>query len=93
MVARATGAYEFAGTSAALATPGLPVEPDPTDSTFDGPSILSRGNSLSPGTKGALTAFGLYAQIIGVYDSGLIAPDTVIGKQSTVGSVTHSQLR
>lgn len=88
MVARATGAYEFAGTSAALATPGLPVEPDPTDSTFDGPSILSRGNSLSPGTKGALTAFGLYAQIIGVYESGLIAPDTVIGKQSTVGSVT-----
>jgi hypothetical protein len=83
LYARAAGAYDFAGTSTALESPSVPGEPDPTDSTYDGPSILSRSNSLSPATKGAMTAFGLYAQIIGVYESGLTAPSTAPGKQLT----------
>jgi hypothetical protein len=78
--ARAAGAYDFASTSALSETPGTPLTPDPTDSGYDGPSILSRDDSLSHGTKGAIDVFGLYAQIIGVYDSGLIAPTEVQGR-------------
>jgi hypothetical protein len=55
--------YDLAGTLAA-------VRADARDSAYDGPSILSRDNSFRE-AKGRLKAFGLYAQIIGVYDSGL----------------------
>ncbi len=56
------------------------MAPDQQDPDNQGPSILSRGNSLSPETKGALTAFGLYAQMLGVYDSGLVGPPAGQGK-------------
>ena len=89
LYARAAGATDFACAPAALETPALPAEPDPRDSTYDGPSILSRDNSPSQSAKGAMAAFGLYAQIIGVYDSGLTAPSVAPGKELTaVGSVT-----
>ncbi len=77
----AFGLYDFSGPFPAAETPAVPVAPDPQVSAYDGPSILSRGSNLSPATKGAMNAFGLYAQIIGVYDSGLIAPAVVQGKQ------------
>ena len=68
--------------------PNVPAAPDRQDSNYDGPSILSRDNSLSRETKGAMNAFGLYAQIIGVYDSGLTAPFAAQGKQAVAaGSV------
>ena len=51
--------------------PSVPVAPDPQESDYDGPSILSRAVAF-PETKGAMNAFGLFAQIIGVYDSGLM---------------------
>ena len=79
--ARASGAYDFAGASVSSQTPGVPATSDTTDSTYDGPSILSRDRGLSEETKGAMNAFGLYAQIIGVYDSGLIAAPAAQGKQ------------
>jgi hypothetical protein len=80
---RAFGIYDFDGTFAALDTPSVPAASDPQDSNYNGPSVLSRGNGLSPETKTAMTAFGLYAQIIGVYDSGLTAPSAAPGKQVT----------
>jgi hypothetical protein len=76
--ARASGVYELAGAS--TETPSLPGEQDPQDSGSDGPSILSRTAAPSQTTKGAMNAFGLYAQIIGVYDSGLIVPLNATGK-------------
>jgi hypothetical protein len=81
--ARASGAYDFADASVSSQTPGVPATSDTTDSTYDGPSILSRDAGLSQETKGAMNAFGLYAQIIGVYDSGLIAPAVAEGKPGT----------
>lgn len=67
--------------------PSVPAAPNAQDSSYVGPPVLSRDNSLSPQTKGAMNAFGLYAQIIGVYDSGLIAPSAAQGKQAAaVGS-------
>ena len=81
--ARASGSYDFGGGSADSEMPGVPATSEPQDSTYDGPSILSRDSGLSPQTKAAMNAFGLYAQIIGVYDSGLITPSTVQGKQVT----------
>jgi hypothetical protein len=77
----AFGMYDFSGPFPAAETPAIPAAPDARESAYDGPSILSRGSNLSPATKGAMNAFGLYAQIIGVYDSGLIAPAVVQGKQ------------
>ena len=79
--ARAAGAYEFAGTSSPAETPSVPGALDTQESPYDGPSILSRDDGLSQETKGAMNAFGLYAQIIGVYDSGLIAAPVAQGKQ------------
>ncbi|MGA2878883.1 MAG: hypothetical protein ABSG13_08025 [Bryobacteraceae bacterium] len=73
--ARSAGAYDFAGTSAVSEMPAMPA---PADSNYDGPSVLSRDSGLSQETKGAMNTFGLYAQIIGVYDSGLT---TAGGKQ------------
>ncbi len=82
-----SGAYDLSGTSAPSETPRVPVAPHPQESDYDGPSILSRGNSLPPETKGAITAFGLYAQTIGVYDSGLMPVSVGPGKPlSAVGS-------
>ncbi len=79
--------YELAGTSAPTDMPAVPVAPDPPESDYDGPSILSRGNSLPPATKGAMLAFGLYAQIVGVYDSGLMPVFAAAGKPATaIGS-------
>lgn len=77
----------YARTFASPETPTVPVEPYALDSTYDGPSVLSRDVSLPQGAKGAMIAFGLYAEIIGVYDSGLTAPSAVQGKQvAAVGS-------
>ena len=82
----AFGLYELAEISAPIDMPAVPVAPVPPESDYDGPTILSRGNSLPPATKGAMLAFGLYAQIIGVYDSGLM-PVFAPGKPATaIGS-------
>jgi hypothetical protein len=79
--ARASGAF------LSTETPDLPALPDPQDSAYDGPSILSRGSGLPQGTKGAMNAFGLYAQIIGVYDSGLTTAPAALGKPAAaIGS-------
>ncbi len=79
--ARVSGAYDFGGASAVTAEmPSVPVAPDSQDRDYDGPSILGRDNSPSQQIKGAINAFGLYAQIIGVYDSGLTAPTPAGGK-------------
>jgi hypothetical protein len=81
------GAYGLTGPSAPSEDLTVPVAPDPQESDYDGPSILSRGNSLPPQTKGAINAFGLYAQMIGVYDSGLMPVSVAQGKRaSAVGS-------
>jgi hypothetical protein len=81
------GTYDFSGTSVPSETAGVPVGPDSQETDYDGPSILSRGNSLPPGTKSAINAFGLYAHVIGVYDSGLIPAPLAQGKPgSAVGS-------
>jgi hypothetical protein len=85
MYARAAGAYDFGGTSESSSAP-MPAAADPTDSSYDGPSILSRDASLSQGTRGAMNVFGLYAQIIGVYDSGLTTAPTAQGKLAAVAS-------
>jgi hypothetical protein len=61
---------------------------DISDTTSDAqlPAPIYQG-PLSPITKGVMTAFGLYAQIIGVYDSGLLSVSAMQGKQvSPVGS-------
>jgi hypothetical protein len=80
----AFGLYEFAGTPASEDMPSVPVTSQRHESDYEGPSILSRGNSLPPETKGAITAFGLYAQIIGVYDSGLTPVFPTQGKPASV---------
>jgi hypothetical protein len=81
------GTYDFLGTSPPSEASSVPAAPDPQESDYDGPSILSRGNSLPPETKGAINAFGLYARIIGVYDSGLMSVSLAQGKPvSAVGS-------
>ena len=49
----------------------MPVPTAPQDSSYAGPSILSRESGLSEETRGAMNVFGLYAELIGVYDSGL----------------------
>jgi hypothetical protein len=84
--ADAFGLYDFAGAAAESETGVVPAAdetsgPDPADSKYDGPSVLSGNSGPSQTTQGAMNAFGLYAQIIGVYDSGLIAPPAVGGKQ------------
>ena len=76
------GAFDFAGTSAASEMPSVPVAPDLQGSNYDGPPILSRDNSLFTEITGPMNAFGVYAQIIGVYDSGLTAPADAQGKQT-----------
>jgi len=78
---QAAWAHDFAVTSMDAEMPAVPVAADSQDPDYDGPSILGRGGSASQGTKSAMNVFGLYAQIIGVYDSGLIAPTTAGGKQ------------
>jgi hypothetical protein len=70
MYARSAGVYRLAP------TPIVQPEPDAADSTYEGSSIRA---------KGTLNTFGLYAQIIGVYDSGLVAAPAR-GKQLTSGS-------
>jgi hypothetical protein len=81
----AFGTYEVTFASSENFT--SPVVPDPQEPDYDGPSILSRGNSLPPETKSAITAFGLYAQIIGIYDSGLMPVSAAPGKPLTaIGS-------
>jgi hypothetical protein len=81
--ARAPGVYDFAGTPAAAETSSVLDAPDPQESSYEGPSILSRvGNPLAE-TKSAMTAFGLYAQIIGVYDSNLTPAPVAQGNQVT----------
>jgi hypothetical protein len=87
MYARAADAYDFGGTSETSEVPTTPLTPDPADSSYDGPSILSRDPSLSQGTRGAMNVFGLYAQIIGVYDSGLTTAPLSQGKLASVGSL------
>jgi hypothetical protein len=72
--------YDFSGATAAIEMPDPSVARDPQDSNYDGPSILSRRVSLSSQTKVAMNAFGLYAQIIGVYDSGLAPVSALQGK-------------
>ena len=72
--------YDFSVTTPAIEMPDPSVARDPQDSNYDGPSILSRRLSLSPETKVAMNAFGLYAQIIGVYDSGLATVSALQGK-------------
>lgn len=67
--------------------PEMPVPSAPQDSSYAGPSILSRESGLSEETRGAMNVFGLYAEIIGVYDSGLT---TAQGKQvDGVGEETN----
>ena len=81
MYAGDAGEYRF-GAAIDSESPGVPAAPDARDSNYDGPPVLSRANNLSPETNGAMNAFGLYAQIIGVYDSGLAAPPGAPGKQT-----------
>lgn len=81
MYARASGAYNFARGSMDSELPGVPATPDPAESTYEGPSVLSRDDSPWQESKGAKNAFGLYAQIVGVYDSGLVAAPDAQGKQ------------
>jgi len=76
---RDAGLYDFAAASIP------PTSPDAEDSSYEGPSILSRATGLPSGAKGAINAFGLYAQILGVYDSGLVAP-AAQGKTVAAGS-------
>ncbi len=86
LYARAAGAYAIDGASADSEVPSVPGAPDLSQSTYDGPPVIGQDNGLSEETKGALNAFGLYAQIIGVYDSGLIAAPIAQGKTgSTAG--------
>jgi hypothetical protein len=77
------GLYDFAPEPSPSEMPSQPVAPDPQEPDYDGPSILSRGNSLPSETKGAMNAFGLYARIIGVYDSGLMPAPAAPGKPAT----------
>lgn len=63
--ARAAGANGFA-----------PQTPAPDN---QGPPVLAQ-TSIDEQAKGALRTFGLYGQIVGVYDSGLVAPSAATGK-------------
>jgi hypothetical protein len=88
MYARASGAYDFGGAEVYSERPGVPATPNPVESTYDGPSVLSRDDSPWQESNGPMNAFGLYAQIVGVYDSGLVAPAAAQGKQgAAVGSL------
>ena len=88
LYARAVGAYEINGASADSELPSVPMAANAPDSNSAGPAVLSQGDGLSEETKGAMNAFGLYAQIIGVYDSGLTAAPSGQGKAvATVASL------
>lgn len=81
--AHATGASDFAGIPGDSELSSVPVSPpsaEPSDSKYQGPSVLSLDAGSEQESKGPMNAFGLYAQIIGVYDSGLVAPTALQGK-------------
>lgn len=83
--AQAAGAYNFEGTAATSETSSASLpqpSTEPSDSDYQGPSVLSRDASPWQEPKGPMNAFGLYAQITGVYDSGLLAPAAVQGRQA-----------
>lgn len=68
--ARASGANGFAPET-------------PTPSEDQAPPVLTQTTGISDQTKGALRTFGLYGQIVGVYDSGLVAPTVTSGKPAS----------
>lgn len=83
--ARATGAYAVEGTAASSELPSAPVpqtSPDPNEPSYEGPSVLAQDSGPWQEPKGPINAFGLYAQIIGVYDSGLVPATPAQGKQA-----------
>lgn len=54
--------------------PGQPEEQQPSELSYDGPSILSRDPLAKKSHAGKLLDFRFYAAITGVYDSGLTPP-------------------
>jgi hypothetical protein len=92
----AFGLYHFTATPALAETSSALAPPDPADSGYDGPPILSRAGSALLRKDGPLNAFGLYAQIVGVYDSGLtpavgvgskpVAAPASYGEETTIGA-------
>lgn len=79
--ARVTGAYAIApGGTSDGENPPVPERASQTDDDR-APSVLSQETSPWQESKGPMNAFGLYAQIIGVYDSGLLAPTILDGKR------------
>jgi hypothetical protein len=79
--ARAAGIYDFASIPAASANLSVP-EPATGDASYEGPSVLGRDNSSRSQTKRAMNTFGLYAEITGVYDSGLVPVSAEPGQQA-----------
>lgn len=88
LYAHAAGAYAIDGASMDSEVPSVPGAPDSAESSYAGPAVLSQADGLSEETKGALNAFGLYAQIIGVYDSGLTTVPAAQGKNGSAAGVT-----